>query len=209
MKVDEESDSKDCREDIIETATPLELVSSMSLLEEYTLYTKDGLLEVGFDEFELLTKVQNTSNDIESIYYHLPTTKKALPTAHTPKRLRPNHTSTITTTNNHKIITQLKDRLRRLKRVQKDYTENADLEILIGKWRVAVNDVLNDLKKWVPPGTRSSEILNTLGMDWNHLDLDISEDSDSSDLDDEFDSDSDQEHKDEGLKKDYKFEIEE
>lgn len=65
-----------------------------------------------------------------------------------------------------------RDRLRKLKMLEKSRVENADLDEVISKWRKVIQEVLIELKKRT--SLRSSDILRSIGIPYKHLDLELS-----------------------------------
>jgi len=76
-----------------------------------------------------------------------------------------------------------KDRLRKLKMLEKNRVENADLNDVTGKWRDVAQEALAELKSRM--NVRSRNILGSIGIPYKHLDLELSSCCSNSDEDDE------------------------
>lgn len=74
----------------------------------------------------------------------------------------------------HRKLTDMRDRHRKLKMLAKARTEHRDLDGLIKKWRETCQQALIELQRVLPNSPRSRNLLKSLGVDYENLNLEIS-----------------------------------
>jgi hypothetical protein len=140
--------------------------------DENTLYTADEVLVSEWVKKGLVIKVKMD----DRILYYRPV--RSMETPLKRPRLAPLRQ---TPTQKHlaslqRELDKLRDRHRKLKMLAKTGTEHGDLPALIAKWRGACQQALTELKNFVQPPMRSRTVLNSLGVRYDTLELELSTD---------------------------------
>lgn len=81
----------------------------------------------------------------------------------------------------------LQDRHRQLRQLQHSTTKHGPLPELISKWRGALHAVLDALIQHLPTPVSRPKLLNSLGIEWRHLDLSDIESDIASDIESDGD----------------------
>ena len=152
-----------------------EIISSFP--DENTLYTSDKVLVSEWVKRGLIIKV----NMDDKVLYYRPIRSMETPPKRprlAPLRQTPNQKHLILL---QKELDTLRDRHRKLKMLTKSGNEHGDLPTLITKWRSACHQALDELKNFIQPSMRSRPVLDSLGVQYETLKLELSTDDEKGD----------------------------